>query len=224
MGSIDLTSKDGQQISAYEARPDGECRGAVVVVQEVFGVNSHIRSVADGYAQSGYYAIAPAIFDRIEPGVELGYEPDDLERGVELAFEKLDMSTTLADLQAAIDHASEFGKVGMVGYCFGGLLTWLSACQLEHLSAASAYYGGGIPDQPDMTPGCPVILHFGELDSYIPLESVESFAQKHPDLPVHVYPADHGFNCDQRASYNEEAASLALSRTMALFEECLSGA
>ncbi len=217
MGFITLKAADGFEFSAYEASPQGTPKGAIVVIQEVFGVNSHIRSVVDGYASEGYYAIAPAIFDRVESGVELGYEAADMERGIDLAFNQLDMPTTLGDLQTAINKAAEFGKVGVVGYCFGGLLTWLTACNLEGVSAASAYYGGGIPDQADMTPKCPIILHFGEKDAFIPLESVEAFKAKHPELASYIYPADHGFNCDQRGSYDAEAAKVALQRTLELF-------
>ncbi len=219
MGQITLTSSDGFRFSAYEARPAGDPRGAVVVIQEVFGVNSHIRSVVDGYAAEGYYAVAPAIFDRVESGIELGYEQADMERGIDLAFNQLDMQNTLADIQAGIDHARSHGRVGVVGYCFGGLLTWLSACQLERIDAASAYYGGGVPDQRALNPKCPVILHFGEHDAHIPLDTVKQFMEAHPDLPVYLYDADHGFNCDQRGSYDAAAAGLARQRTLDLFAE-----
>ncbi len=222
MGNTSLQCGDGFAMSAYEAQPQGDCRGAIVVIQEVFGVNSHIRSVVDGYAADGYYAIAPAIFDRIERGIELGYEQDDMQKGIDLAFNQLDMGQTLQDLQVAINHAKGRGKVGVVGYCFGGLLTWLTACNLENVSAASAYYGGGVPDQADLQPKCPIILHFGEKDSFIPMDSVNAFIAKHPDLAVHVYPADHGFNCDQRGSYDAAAAALAKERTLALFATELS--
>ena len=151
MASTTITCADGFELGAYEASPAGEAKGAVVVIQEIFGVNSHIRSVVDGYAEAGFYAIAPAIFDRLERDIQLGYTEDDMNAGIELAFQKLDMNQTLADLQATIDAAAERGKVGVVGYCFGGLLTWLSSCNLNHVSAASAYYGGGIPDNADMT-------------------------------------------------------------------------
>jgi len=223
MGQITLQGADGFQFSAYEATPGAHCHGAIVVIQEVFGVNSHIRSVVDGFAADGFYAIAPALFDRIEPGVELGYESTDVEQGVDLAFNKLQMPQTLADIQVAVDHAATRGKVGMVGYCYGGLMTWLSACQLQHLDAASAYYGGGIPDQAGMTPQCPIILHFGEQDGYIPMDSVRQFMEVHPELTVYTYDADHGFNCDQRESFDADAAGLARQRTLAFFSEHLGG-
>jgi len=214
---IKLKSADGFEFDAWEAKPQGDCRGAVVVIQEVFGVNSHIRSVADGYAADGFYTVAPAIFDRVEPGIELGYEGADLERGIDLAFGKLEMAQTLADVQAAIDHAAQYGKVGIVGYCFGGLLTWLAACQLQNLAAASSYYGGGVPDQANLDPQCPIILHFGERDAHIPMDSVNRFIDRHPKLAVFTYDADHGFNCDQRASYDARAAAQARERTLEFF-------
>jgi len=221
MSTIQIKSGDGFVLSAYEAKPAGTCRGAVVVIQEVFGVNSHIRNVADGYAADGYYAVAPAIFERAEKGVELGYEQADMQRGVDIAFNQLQMPNTLADIQATIQHASQFGKVGIVGYCFGGLLTWLSACQLQGLAAASSYYGGGVPGAADMEPRCPIILHFADQDSFIPMDTVEAFRARHPKLPVHIYHADHGFNCDQRATWHAESAKLARERTLALFRQHL---
>ncbi|MEL0137165.1 MAG: dienelactone hydrolase family protein [Halieaceae bacterium] len=223
MPATTITCADGFELGAYEASPSGAAKGAVVVIQEIFGVNSHIRSVVDGYAEDGFYAIAPAIFDRLERGVELGYTEDDMTAGIELAFQKLDMSQTLADLQTSIHRAAQHGKVGVVGYCFGGLLTWLSSCNLEGVAAASAYYGGGIPDQAELNPGCPLILHFGEQDAHIPMDSVATLQSKQPNLPVHIYAADHGFNCDQRGSYDADAAALAKARTLELFNEQLAG-
>ena len=215
MGSdISLTTPDNFTLGAYVAEPAGAPKGAVVVIQEIFGVNSHIREVTDGYAQAGYWAIAPKIFDRIEADIELGYTESDMGTGIELAFQKLDMQQTLADLQVAINEAGKHGKVGVVGYCFGGLLTWLSSCQLEGVAAASSYYGGGVAGQLDNPPKCPVIFHFGELDAHIPMSDVEAVKAAQPDSPVYVYAADHGFNCDHRESYNEAASKLALQRTL----------
>lgn len=219
--AIQLTSADGFNFSAYEASPAGEPSGCVLVIQEIFGVNSHIREVCDGYAADGYLALAPAIFDRVEPGIELGYEGDDMDRGIDLAFSKLNMSNTLADLQAGIDHLAGTGKVGVVGYCFGGLLTWLCAAKASNVACASGYYGGGIAGQNDLQPQVPTILHFGELDAHIPMTDVETIKAAHPDVQVFVYDADHGFNCDHRASYNEAAAKLARQRTLEHFLQYL---
>lgn len=217
----ELKAADGQAIPAYVAQPKGQARGGIVVIQEIFGVNSHIRSVADGYAADGYLAVAPAIFHRVKPDVELGYEQDDMTAGMALktATEALPSPGVMQDIQAAIKHASQAGKVGIVGFCYGGLLTWRSACTLTGLSAAVPYYGGGVttPDEVARKPKCPVLAHFGDQDHWIPLESVEAFKKAHPEVEVHVYHANHGFNCDQRGSWNAEAAKLARERTLAFF-------
>jgi len=217
-----LTATDGFTLGAWEATPAGKPRGAVVVIQEIFGVNSHIRDVVEGYAADGYYAIAPQIFDRVERGIELGYGGDDMQQGIALAFQKLDHKLTLLDLQAAIDRASVHGKVGVVGYCFGGLLTWRSACELQGLGAAVAYYGGGIAGETARSPRCPVMMHFGDRDAHIPLSDVDKVRAAHPEVEVHVYSADHGFNCDQRGSFDAPAAALARSRTLEFFARHLS--
>lgn len=212
-----ISSAEGFDLGVYIAQPQGAVKGAVVVIQEIFGVNTHIQEVTDGYAAQGYYAIAPKIFDRIDRDIELGYEEPDMGRGIALAFQELDHGLALADVQSAINKAAEHGKVGVVGYCFGGLMTWLSACQLDNVAAASAYYGGGLVGQKDLTASCPVIMHFGELDAHIPLSDVEAIKAAQPDAPVYVYAADHGFNCNHRGSYDAAAAETALERTLAHF-------
>ena len=222
---IQVRSLDGFALGAYEsaaAAEKAEKKGAVVVIQEIFGVNGHIRDVVDGYAEAGYYAIAPQIFDRVERDVELGYEGDDMTRGIELAFQKLDRTLALQDIQATIEAASVHGKVGVVGYCFGGLLTWLAACDLQGVSAASAYYGGGIAGEVNRSAQCPVIMHFGALDAHIPLSDVDQVKAAQPDVEVFVYDADHGFNCDHRASFNSAASEQARSRTLEFFARLLS--
>lgn len=219
--STQLKMTDGFVLGAYQAEPAGKCKGALVILQEVFGVNPHIRSVVDGYAAEGYFAVAPQIFDRIERNIEMGYEPADIARGVELAFQKLDMAKTLSDIQESINYAADKGKVATIGYCFGGLLTWLSACQLTGLSAAVAYYGGGIATQKDLRPGCPVMMHFGERDEYIPMSDVEAIRAAQPGVQIHVYPADHGFNCDHRGSYDQKSALSARERTLGFLRQHL---
>ena len=218
---IQLKSADGFEFAAYEALPTGDWKAGLVVIQEVFGVNKHIREVADGYAADGYAVVAPQIFDRVEADVELGYEEGDMTRGIGLAFGELQTPNTLADVQAAIGHASQYGRVGVVGYCFGGLLTWLSACELDGAAAASCYYGGGIAGEAERTPKCPTIMHFGELDAHIPMTDVDKIKAAQPEVPVHVYDADHGFNCDHRGSYDAASAKLARERTLAFFSEHL---
>jgi carboxymethylenebutenolidase len=218
---IDLKAADGFVFPAYVAQPAGAPKGGIVVVQEIFGVNSHIRSVADGYAAQGYLAVAPATFHRVKPGVDLGYSPDDMGAGMALkaAVEALPSPGVMQDIQSAIQHAAQAGKVGIVGFCWGGLLTWRAACTLDGLSAAVPYYGGGVttPDEVARAPKVPVMAHFGDQDHWISLESVEAFKRAHPDVEVHVYHANHGFNCDQRASYDEASAKLARERTLAFF-------
>lgn len=215
--AVQIRSADGFTLGAYQAMPSGTPKGAVVVIQEIFGVNRHIREVVDGYAADGYFAIAPQIFDRIERNIELGYDEADMGKGIELAFQKLDHGLTAQDLQAAVEAASVHGKVGVVGYCFGGLLTWRCACDLEGVSAASAYYGGGLANEADKAPRCPVMMHFGDKDAHIPMSDVEKVRAAQPDVEVYVYDADHGFNCDHRASYDAASASLAKERTLAFF-------
>ena len=222
---IDLSAADGFSIPAYVAEPSGQPRGAVVVVPEIFGVNSHIRSVADGYAAEGYFAVAPSTFHRVKPGVELGYTDADMKDGFELktAVEALPAPGVLQDIQAAVDYAARGGKVGIVGYCWGGLLTWRAAGELKGLAAAAPYYGGGMttPEESARTPKVPVLAHFGNNDHWIPLPTIEDFKKAHPEVEVHVYACGHGFNCDQRGSYNAEAAKLARERTLAFFAKHL---
>src|SRR5215475_14399258 len=162
---IELKTKDGQTISAYRAEPAGKPRGGLVVIQEIWGVNSHIRSVADGYAVDGYLAIAPALFDRIEAGVTMDqYDNETMQRGFGM-MQKVNQDQALLDIQAAVDAASEAGKVGVVGFCFGGRMTWLASSRAQGVAAAVPYYGGGIPGLASEKPKCPVILHFGERDA-----------------------------------------------------------
>lgn len=219
--TITLKAADGHSFPAYVAEPAGTPKGGIVVLQEIFGVNSHIRSVADGYAAEGYFVVAPSTFHRVQAGVELGYTEADMGAGFgyKTAVDGLPAPGVMADIQAAIDHAARAGKVGIVGYCWGGLLTWRSACSLSGLSAAVPYYGGGMTAQPDALrqPQVPVLAHFGDQDHWIPLDTVEAFRAAQPAVEVHVYAANHGFNCDQRGSFNEAAARTARERTLAFF-------
>ena len=212
------TAADGHELSIYRADPDGAPRGALVIVQEIFGVNSHIRAVCDDLAKEGYVAVAPALFDRAERGVELGYQPDDVTRGRAIR-EKVTLDQALADVEAAAKAVA--GPIGVIGYCWGGTVAWIAATRSRTFAAAVSYYGGGVPDLGEEQPNCPVLLHFGEQDHAIPLEGVERLKSLHPDLPVHIYPAGHGFNCDQRASYHAESARLARERTLAFLREHL---
>ena len=216
---IELKASDGHTFDAYRAEPEGTPRGGLVVIQEIWGVNSHICSVADGYAADGYLAVAPAIFDRVEPGIRMDeYNDETMGRGF-ATMQKVDADKALLDVQAAVEEVSGAGKVGVVGFCFGGRMAWLSSSRLDGISASIPYYGGGIPGLASEQPKCPVILHFGEKDAHIPVASVEEFKQAHPSLPVHIYAADHGFNCDVRASYDAAASKLARERTLAFLRQ-----
>ena len=223
MGSnIKLTAADGQQLGAYVAESTHPALGAVVVVQEIFGVNRHIRSVADDYARQGFWAVAPALFDRVEPNLELDYNPTDASRGMKIA-NQIGMENALKDVAAAITHVGstlQGKKVGMVGYCFGGTLAWLAATRLNP-HAAVCYYGGRIAQYAAEVPRCHVMLHFGNKDKHIPPSEIEKIQRAHPELPVFLYDAGHGFNCDQRKDYAPEAANLARQRTLEFFRKHL---
>lgn len=229
MGSFqNITSSDGFVLPAYVAQPPGAPKGAIVVLQEIFGVNSHIQAVTDGYAAQGYLAVAPSTFHRVQAGVSLGYTPEDIQAGIALkAAAEAIQPQVMQDVQAAIDFAAKQlpagKKVGLVGYCWGGLLTWRAAALLTGISAAVPYYGGGMTmgAEPARQPTIPVMVHFGDQDTGIPLDTVHAFAAAQPTVDVQIYPANHGFNCDQRGAYNAPAAMLALERALAFFAKHL---
>ena len=218
---IDLQAADDFVFPAYVSQPEGKAKGAVVVLQEIFGVNSHIRDVTDRFAAQGYFAIAPATFERAQKGVDTGYDEAGMKTGIALkaSIEDLPGAGVMQDIQAAIEHAAKEtgGKVGIIGFCWGGLLTWRAACMLDGLSAAVPYYGGGMVAEAEIgrTPKCPVLAHFSDRDHSVPMVGVNAFVKAHPEVEVHIYSADHGFNCDQRGAYNEPAAKLARERTLA---------
>jgi carboxymethylenebutenolidase len=218
-----LKASDGFEPGAYVARPAGEPIGGLVVVQEIFGVNAHIRSVADGYARDGFLAVAPALFDRIERDVELGYEGTDMERARSF-IPRLDMNAALKDVTSAMEYARERTRkrVGVIGYCWGGTLAWLSATRL-HAAVAVGYYGGQIAKFASEMPKAPVMLHFGKQDKHIPPEDVEKVHAAHPEVEIYWYDAGHGFNCDARASYSAESAKLAREQSLAFLKKHLSG-
>jgi len=213
---IELTAGDGHKLGAYRADPAGKPRGGVVVIQEIFGVNSHIRSVTDGYAAEGYLAIAPAMYDRVQRNYETGYTQEDIQAGVAI-MQKLNWDQTMLDAKAAIDAVKPAGKVGIVGYCWGGTVAWVAAARLSGLACAAPYYGGAIPNFIAEQPKCPVMFHFGEQDHSITLEQAKKVAAAHPGATTHYYPAGHGFNCDQRGSYDAASAKLARERTVQFF-------
>jgi carboxymethylenebutenolidase len=216
-----LRAADGHELEAYIARPDGEPIAGLVVVQEIFGVNAHIRSVADEYAKDGFLAVAPALFDRIERGVELRYEGADMQRAISF-IPKLDMDKAVLDVGAALDYArtTTGKKAGVIGYCFGGTLAWLAATRL-HCDAAVGYYGGRIGNYAAENPAAPVMLHFGKQDTHIPAEEVNKVHAAHPTVEIYWYDAGHAFNATPRASYNPEAAQLARQRSLAFLKKHL---
>jgi carboxymethylenebutenolidase len=217
---ITLTSSDGFKLGAYRAEPTGTPKGGLVVIQEIFGVNHHIRAVCDRFAALGYVSVAPAIFDRYEPNFETGYTPAEIEKA-RVYIGKADMGKMLADTQAAIDSLQSFGKVGIVGYCLGGSIAFLAATRLNGLACAIGYYGGMVAKNADEKPKVPTMLHFGETDHSIPLTDVEIVKQKRPDVETFIYPAGHGFSCDERGSYHEASHKQALERTVALLKKCV---
>ncbi|MDJ0685912.1 MAG: dienelactone hydrolase family protein [Alphaproteobacteria bacterium] len=214
--TVSLTAADGHRLGAYAATPSGDVKGAVVIAQEIFGVNAHIRAVCDTYAAQGYAAIAPALFDRIERDIELGYEPADVEKGRALKAAASDAGA-LADIEAALAALPD-GPKAVIGYCWGGYIAWRAAQTVEGLAASIGYYGGGIAGHLEDAPKCPTMLHFGNQDAAIPLSDVETVRARYPTVPIHLYEAGHGFNCDLRASYDKESADTALERTLAFLE------
>ncbi len=219
--TVTLKAADGHELGAYVAEPAGTPKGAIVVIQEAFGVNHHIRAVADSYAAEGYLAVAPALFDRYERGFEATYDAAGMERAMAL-MPKLNMDWAAADTLAAIEYARDEykTKVAVVGFCLGGSVAWMAAMQMP-VSAAVGYYGGHIAKFKDAQLKAPVMLHFGELDTHIPMSDVEAIRQAHPEVPVYTYDADHGFNCDERGSYSAPAAKQARERTLAFLKEHL---
>ena len=215
---IELTASDGRPLAAYRADPAGKPRGGIVVIQEIFGVNSHIKSVADGFARDGYVAIAPAMFDRVQQNVDLGYSPDDIAKGREIRG-KVTTDMAMKDAQAAVKEVAKAGKVGIVGYCWGGFVAWMAANKVSGLACAVPYYGGGILDNTNVAPKVPLMGHFGDQDQHIPVAGVKQLAEKYPQHQIFIYAADHGFNCDQRGSYNAAAAKQARERTLAFFRQ-----
>jgi len=212
--NITLTAPDGHNLGAYRADPAGVAKGGVVVIQEIFGVNHHIRSVCDRLAAAGYAAVAPALFDRIEPGFESGYSPGEISAAMRFV-ENPDFEAFLRDTSAAIGELKSAGPVSIMGFCLGGTVAFAAACNLEGLSSAVCYYGGFIAKMADQKPKVPTLMHFGALDAHIPLSDVEIIRQKRPDCDIHVYQgADHGFHCDERGSYNKDAATLAWHRSL----------
>ncbi|QPF84757.1 dienelactone hydrolase family protein [Bradyrhizobium genosp. L] len=218
---IRLKASDGFEFGTYRADPASAPKGAVVVIQEIFGVNHHIRSVCDRLAKEGYVTVAPSIFDRSEPGFQSGYSPDEIANARKFVANP-DWAALLRDTQAAIDAVKSAGPVGIIGFCLGGSIAYAAATKLNGLSAAVGYYGGVIARFADDKPTVPAQLHFGEKDSGIPLSDVETIKSKRPEVEIFIYPgAQHGFHCDERASYDKASADIAWPRSLEFFAKHL---
>ncbi len=215
--TIQLTAADGHTFDVYQAMPAGTPKGAILVIQEIFGVNSHMKEVADSYAAEGYAVMAPALFDRAVRNFDVGYTPEDIASGRDTRA-AIDWADSVKDMQATVDALKAHGKVGSVGYCYGGSCSWLVATRIG-VAASVCYYGGQIAMFKAEQPKNPVMMHFGEKDHGIPMTDVEAIRKTHPQAQVFVYPAGHGFNCDHRADYNAECAAEARSRTLAFFAQ-----
>jgi carboxymethylenebutenolidase len=215
--SITLTAADGHRFGAWLATPSGRERGGIVVIQEIFGVNRHIRAVTDRFAEDGYAALAPALFDRAERNLDVGYDEAGVAKG-RAVRQRVTYDDAMRDTAAAITHLQRFGKVGIVGYCWGGNIAWLAACRLS-VAAAVGYYGGDIANLLNEVPKAPLMLHFGECDPHITAEAVARIRDAAPAVPVHTYPAGHGFNCDERKDYDAASADVARQRTLTFFAQ-----
>lgn len=218
---IELTAGDGHKFAAFVSQPSGKARGGVVVIPEIFGVNSHIQQVTDGFAADGYLAVAPAMFDRVQRNYDTGYSQPEIQAGVAI-MQKLKNEQSLLDVEAAACEAAKGGKVGIVGYCFGGTIAWLAAARAKGFACSVPYYGGGMHGLIKEQPKIPVMCNFGETDHSPTLAQAKEIVAAHPEISAHFYPnAGHGFNCDQRGSWNAEAAKLARSRTLEFFAKHL---
>jgi len=218
---IELKTSDGHKLAAYVAQPAGKPRGGVVVIPEIFGVNSHIQQTTDGFAADGYLAVSPAMFDRVQRNYDTGYSQPEIQAGVAI-MQKLDWKQAMLDVEAAIGEAKRGGKVGIVGYCFGGTVSWVAAAQAKGLACSVPYYGGGMAGFINEKPKVPTMCHFGEQDQSPTLAQAKEIVAAHPSITAHFYAgAGHGFNCDQRGSWNAEAAKLARSRTIEFFRKHL---
>ena len=217
---LSLTAKDAHRLGAYRADPEGKPRGGIVVVQEIFGVNHHIRSVCDRLAALGYSALAPALFDRFARDFQSGYSPDEIAQARKL-LANVDWAAFVRDTTAAVEALPR--PVAVMGFCMGGTVAYLAATQLDGLAAAVCFYGGQIVKHADQKPRCQTQMHFGEKDEHIPMTDVDAIRANRPECEVHVYPAGHGFYCDERASFDPESAAIAWGRSIRFLDAATAG-
>lgn len=216
---IELEADDGHRFRAYRATPRDTPRGGLLVLQEIFGVNDHIRELVEDFAAEGFDTVAPALFDRVARDTELGYQSADIARGRELRG-AIPAEDTVRDMAASIAALKDAGRIGAVGYCWGGTLAWLAACRLD-VDCAVGYYGSSTIDYVDEEPRCPVTLMLGETDSTFPPQTIATIRQAHPEVAVFTYPAGHGFACDHRSAFHEPSARHARERTLDVFRRYL---
>ena len=216
---IEIIAKDNHKFSAYISQPLGKPKGGVVIVQEIFGVNAHIKEVTDLYSSEGYLCIAPSLFERKEKNITLNYDKKGISKGRNL--KELCDKHSLKDIEASISVVSSAGKVGVIGYCWGGSLAWRIGCESSNISASVCYYGGDVPKLKDLKPKCNILTHFGEFDKGIPIKDVKIFEKKRPEVLTYTYPADHGFNCNHRNQFDEKCSQVALKRTLKFLERNL---
>lgn len=214
---IKMTMSDGASIGVYHVQPQGVRRGGLVLIQEIFGVTDHIKELCDGYAAEGYEVLAPALYDRVAPGLQASYSGADVQQAIRISRQQHPFELSIADTQTCIDALKAKGPVFITGYCYGGSVSWAAAARCQGLAAASCYYGSLIPKLADEQPQCPTIVHFGRHDKSIPMTEVERVQRLHPEVEVFIYDAGHGFNSDRRSDYDAACARLARERTLELF-------
>lgn len=216
---VSLKSGDGVDVDCYHVRAEGERKGGLVLIMEIFGVTAHIKDLCDEYAARGYDVLSPQLYDRKVKGFEAAYTQEDIEKSLKYRTE-ITTENFVNDVQMCVDKLKADGnaKTFITGYCYGGTVAWVAACRVNGLNAASCYYGGAIKNFIGENPKAPTICHFGEKDHGIPMDDVRAIEKAHPDVKIHVYDADHGFNSDRRNNYDKAAADLALKRTLELFE------
>jgi len=216
---IKMTMSDGAETGVYHVEAKGTRRSGLVLIQEIFGVTDHIKQLSDGFADDGYDVLAPSLYDREAPGFQAGYTPDEIQRAIKVARQDHPFELSWKDVCTCVSALKSKGPVFTVGYCYGGSVVWAAACKCDGLSAASSYYGSQVPAMADWQPLCPTICHFGEHDGGIPLDGVRKVEAAHPEVPVYIYDAGHGFNSDRADHHNAAAAKLARQRTLELFRK-----